>query len=93
MLSEPAGPETGGLSGSDGPQKRSEQEPGKNWLNWRGTGKNRKTGGSATEPVLKFYLIFLIEKIKKIHKLNGNYLIPPKVTLNDDQSSGRLQVH
>jgi hypothetical protein len=58
----------------------------------RKTGKNWKTGGSRTEPVWKMYLIFLIQKIKKIHKLNEVNLIPLKVTLNDDQSSGRLQL-
>jgi hypothetical protein len=33
-----------------------------------------------------------LKKLKKIHKLSGVNLIPPKTTLNDDQSSERLQI-
>jgi hypothetical protein len=86
----PVEPGTGPPSGPSQPQNRSAHEPVIEPENRPKTGKNRpkpeKTG-------LKKLLIFLIEKIKKIHKLSGVNLIPLKVTLNDDQSSGRLQMH
>jgi hypothetical protein len=82
----PVEPGTGPASGPSRPQNRSAHEPVMN----RKTGKNRRF---KTWTGFKKLLIFLIEKIKKIHKLSGVNLIPLKVTLNDDQSSGRLQMH
>jgi hypothetical protein len=52
--------------------------------------KTKEPTFQTTEQVLKFYLIFLT--IIKIYKLSGVNLIPPKTTLNDDQSSERLQI-